>query len=232
MISRLLSATAAIALLAGTSIAFAQQEPPRGAPAEKISPKAPATAPSAPPAATHSGSMERNEPKKTTAEERGEPSRAQVQPRQEQNQGKNEATKQTPSRDEQNRASGDNKLDQNRTVRDNGRADEHEGGREERRETTGQGAGATHGTAANIKPEHKTQIHDIIIKERAAPRVDHVDFSVSVGTAVPRTVRLAAVPRQIIEIEPEWRGFEYFMIGDRIVIVNPRSLEIVAVLDV
>jgi hypothetical protein len=43
---------------------------------------------------------------------------------------------------------------------------------------------------------------------------------------------LVGVPRPIIEIEPEWRGFEYFMIGDQIVIVNPRSMEIVAVIDV
>ena len=84
----------------------------------------------------------------------------------------------------------------------------------------------------NITPEHRTQIHDIIIKERSAPRVDHVEFNVSVGTVVPRSVRLVTVPRQIIEIEPEWRGYEYFMVGDQIVIVNPRSMEIVAVLDV
>jgi hypothetical protein len=35
-----------------------------------------------------------------------------------------------------------------------------------------------------------------------------------------------------VEIEPEWRGFEYFLIADQIVIVNPRSMEIVAIVDV
>jgi hypothetical protein len=35
----------------------------------------------------------------------------------------------------------------------------------------------------------------------------------------------------IVEIEPAWRGFEYFMIGDQIVIVDPRSMEIVAVVE-
>jgi hypothetical protein len=57
------------------------------------------------------------------------------------------------------------------------------------------------------------------------------DFSVSVGARVPRTLRFAALPRTIVEIEPTWRGFEYFMIGDQVVIVDPRSMEIVAIVE-
>jgi hypothetical protein len=34
-----------------------------------------------------------------------------------------------------------------------------------------------------------------------------------------------------VEIEPSWRGFDYFMVGEQIVIVNPRSMEIVAIID-
>ena len=119
-----------------------------------------------------------------------------------------------------------------RPTNDKARIEERGNVRDERRETTGQGVGASRGSSVNITPEHRTQIHDFIIKERSAPRVDHVEFNVSVGTVVPRSVRLVTVPRQIIEIEPEWRGYEYFMVGDQIVIVNPRSMEIVAVLDV
>jgi uncharacterized protein DUF1236 len=63
-------------------------------------------------------------------------------------------------------------------------------------------------------------------------KVDHVTFNLSVGTAVPRSVHIVAVPQTIIEIQPTWRGYEYFMVGDQIVIVDPRSMEIVAVLDV
>jgi hypothetical protein len=42
------------------------------------------------------------------------------------------------------------------------------------------------------------------------------------------------MPRKVpacVEIEPQWRGYEYFVVGDQIVIVDPRSTEIVAVLD-
>jgi Protein of unknown function (DUF1236) len=71
----------------------------------------------------------------------------------------------------------------------------------------------------------------VFVKERSAPRVDRVDFNVSVGTRVPRSVHFVPVPRSIVEIEPSWRGYDYFMIGDQIIIVDPRSMEIVAVID-
>ena len=101
--------------------------------------------------------------------------------------------------------------------------------------TTGQGTAPTKGPNANlsvnITPENRTRIHEVFVKERSAPRVDHVDFGLSLGTAVPRSVHILAVPLPVIEIQPTWRGYEYFMVGDQIVIVNPRTMEIVAVLD-
>jgi hypothetical protein len=38
------------------------------------------------------------------------------------------------------------------------------------------------------------------------------------------------VPSSIVEIEPEWRGLMYFLIGDELVIVEPNTLKIVAVI--
>jgi hypothetical protein len=103
----------------------------------------------------------------------------------------------------------------------------------DRTQTTGQGAASTRGNVSvNITPEQRTRIHEIVIKERSAPRVEHVDFSLSVGTVVPRSIRIVTIPRAIIEIEPEWDGFDYFMVGEEIIIVNPRSMEIVAILAV
>jgi hypothetical protein len=54
---------------------------------------------------------------------------------------------------------------------------------------------------------------------------------VHVGTVVPRgKVKFVAVPSTIVEIQPAWRGFEYFLVGDEIVIVDPATLRIVAVI--
>jgi hypothetical protein len=35
-----------------------------------------------------------------------------------------------------------------------------------------------------------------------------------------------------VEIHPDWRGYMFFVVGDDIVVVEPDSLRIVAVLDV
>jgi hypothetical protein len=54
--NKLLMAVAAVALIAGTSGALAQQEPPRSAPAEKMAPKAPA-APKTPASEIHQNTV-------------------------------------------------------------------------------------------------------------------------------------------------------------------------------
>jgi hypothetical protein len=48
---------------------------------------------------------------------------------------------------------------------------------------------------------------------------------------VPHSVLLAALPQTIVDIEPTWRGDEYFQVGEQIVIVDPQSMKIVGVLD-
>jgi hypothetical protein len=95
----------------------------------------------------------------------------------------------------------------------------------------GTAAGTTGNTSAsvNLSTEQRTKIHQVIVSDRSAPRVSRVDFQLNVGTAVPRSIKLAPVPSTIVEIQPAWRGYEYFLVGDEIVIVNPRTMEIVAV---
>jgi hypothetical protein len=95
-------------------------------------------------------------------------------------------------------------------------------------ETTGQAAAST--STHNLPPQTRTRIHEFVIRERNAPRVSP-DFAVSIGARVPTTVRFAAVPRTIVEIQPEWRGFTYFMVRDQMVIFNPRTMAIVAIVD-
>jgi DNA polymerase III gamma/tau subunit len=63
------------------------------------------------------------------------------------------------------------------------------------------------------------------------PRATNVNFSVSVGTTVPTSVRVVAVPSTLIEIYPEWRGHMYFIVNDEIIIVDSRH-RIIAVLPV
>ena len=91
----------------------------------------------------------------------------------------------------------------------------------------GRGAGA----AVSLTTEQRTQIRTTVLQGRSVPRVTNINFSINVGTVVPRTVKLVAVPRVIVDIHPEWRGFLYFVYEDEIIIVDSRSHKIVAILE-
>jgi hypothetical protein len=81
----------------------------------------------------------------------------------------------------------------------------------------------------NLTSEQRTKIRQSVLS--SGPRVSDVNFSLSVGTVVPTSVRVVAVPAVLIEIHPEWRGHMYFIVGDQIIIVD-RSHRIIAVLAV
>jgi hypothetical protein len=92
--------------------------------------------------------------------------------------------------------------------------------------TTGQA-----GAGAKLSSDQRTKISTVIKQQNIQPATN-INFSVSVGTRVPRTVGFHPLPTEIISIYPDWRGYEMFLVGDQLVVVNPRTLEIVAVLDV
>lgn len=83
-----------------------------------------------------------------------------------------------------------------------------------------------------LTTEQRTHIRETVLKGSNVPRVTKVNFSINVGTVVPRSVKLVAVPDVIVEIHPEWRGFLYFVFEDEIIVVEKGSLKIVAVIDV
>ena len=96
---------------------------------------------------------------------------------------------------------------------------------EQKSTTTGQGAAGS----AKMTTEQRTKISSVI-KEQKVERVN-LNVSVSVGTRIPAEVRLHPLPQQVIVIYPEWRGYDYILVGDQIVIINPRTHEIVAVIE-
>ena len=97
---------------------------------------------------------------------------------------------------------------------------------EGKRSTTGQGAGAGSG---KLSGEQRTKITTIFKQHKVAPA--HLNVSVSIGTRVPESVHFYSLPVEVYAIYPEWRGYDYIMVGDEILVINPRTHEIVAVLE-
>jgi hypothetical protein len=121
-----------------------------------------------------------------------------------------------------------------------GPAPERSGGVEEKEHRSGQ-SGAVQGPAqersgrsvgsTTLSSDQTTRLHEIIAGGNLQ-RVNHADFALSVGTRVPNTVTLYAVPATIVDILPQYRGFEYVVVRDELVIIDPETLEVVAVLPV
>ncbi len=88
--------------------------------------------------------------------------------------------------------------------------------------------GGQSGTAS-LTTEQRTHIRETVITR--GPKVTNVNFSVRVGTVVPRTVHLVEVPTVLIEVYPQYRGRKYFVYQDEIIIVDD-DMRIVAVLTV
>ena len=101
-----------------------------------------------------------------------------------------------------------------------------------------------------VSEDQHSQIKTVIARvSRPGDRVDRrkFNFSVSIGARVPRSVQVVALPNEIVQIVPQYRGFNYFVISyrtkdfggpdfyyvkDQLVIIDPQTLEIVAIIPV
>ncbi|MET3906791.1 hypothetical protein ABID59_001122 [Bradyrhizobium sp. S3.3.6] len=91
------------------------------------------------------------------------------------------------------------------------------------------GNAATSATAAP-PPEKRTQIVSAIKSEKIE-ETTNVNFNVSVGAAVPANVRFHPLPARIVEIYPEWRGYDVIFVHGQYIIVRPQTREIVYIIE-
>jgi hypothetical protein len=231
MKNSLLSSVAALTLIIGTGAAFAQGtgmkgEAPAGAapkaesaaPASKAegtaaSPKAEGAAPAntrakgtaetAPPAGAKTGAtaQDKDEPKGSKA---ANDMKADTKPA---------AAATNPS------TPGNSKDAKNPTADSKAPASEAK--------TTGNAA-----TSATAAPpaEKRTQITSAI-KQEKVEEVTNVNFNISVGTTVPSSVRYHALPPRIVEIYPEWRGYDFIVVRGKYIILRPQTHEIVYIIE-
>jgi hypothetical protein len=83
-------------------------------------------------------------------------------------------------------------------------------------------------SVTNISKDKKVKISETISKHHdLAPPVKNVDISITVGQRVPSRIHLHPLPRTIVTIAPEYRDYEYFTTEEDVVIVSPRTHEIV-----
>ena len=84
-------------------------------------------------------------------------------------------------------------------------------------------------TSVDINDQQRTRISSSISHLNVRP-LTNVNFSLSVGTVVPRDIRLQPLPAEVVEIVPQYRGYNFVLVKDEVVVVEPSSYKIVAVL--
>jgi Protein of unknown function (DUF1236) len=201
--------TAAAALLAGTVFAAAQGM-------QKQAP---------------GGAAEQSPPSQGQGQEQ---KKEQTQPGQKQGQSQKEGQPQTQGqgqKQDQGQKQAQPKTDGQGQKQDQGR-------KQDQPKTDGQGQGKgkqdaqqKSGGSVTFTTEQRTRVRTTVLQDSNAPRATNVNFSINVGTAVPTSVRVVTVPQLILDVQPEWRGHMYFIVGDQIIIVD-RNHRIVAVIDI
>ncbi|SDS30044.1 DUF1236 domain-containing protein [Bradyrhizobium canariense] len=105
-------------------------------------------------------------------------------------------------------------------------AAENKGTAENKSQTTTGQAGA----GAKLSSDQRTKITTVIKEQHVAP-VTNVNFSISVGTRVPHDVAFRPLPAEVVTIYPEWRGYNFILVRDQILVIDPNTFEIVAVIE-
>lgn len=141
-----------------------------------------------------------------------------------------------PGQNKQNAAGKNDDAGKSGAQKSGDKADNDKAGNKERGATgasTGESGAATKpgkGSVAEVTTEQKTRARTAFEKHKVEP-AKNINVNVSVGVVVPRTVHFYAVPSDIVEIVPVYRGYKYFMLDPvRIVIVDPDSYEVVDII--
>jgi hypothetical protein len=254
MFNRFMITTAVAALIAGTGFANAQgmnrEAPSAGAGVQQSAPSSDRGSSAATPMNRDSGSDQGM--KSTQSEEKMQPQggkkgeksaqdNEKMQPQGSKNQRAQEDMKSGPKGEksaQDNNAKGEKPNSMRSETNEKGagkdmKAEDRNGNKnadskgaaESRSQTVGQA-----GAGAKLSGEQRTKITTVIRNQHVAP-VTNVNFSIAVGTRVPRDVSFHPLPTEIVAIYPDWRGYEFILVRDQILVVDPQTFEIVAILD-
>ena len=237
MNNRLMISVAVAALIAGTGLANAQgtmgrEAPAAGAAAQQSAPSAEHAAPER---GAPTGEMKHDAAKpemKSTQSEEKSPAAAKTERADEGMQGQKSKTM---SADEKpgmkpNSMSSENEKSGGKDLKAEGREDRNGNMKADSKNGSENKTVGQAGAGGKMTTEQRTKVTSVIREQHVQP-VTNVNFSISVGTRVPREVSFHPLPTEIVTVYPDWRGYQFILVGNQIVVVNPQSFEIVAVLD-
>jgi hypothetical protein len=84
---------------------------------------------------------------------------------------------------------------------------------------------------ARLNAEQRARLREILAARRDIPRVSNL-ADVRINAVIPRSVRLAAIPEEVARMYPRLRGRQAFIYRNEMVVVDPLTSRIVAMLPV
>jgi hypothetical protein len=209
----LLATVAALSLLGATSIAAAQGmnqggQPPAAAAKPEASPAAKE------PAAKQPAEKQTNAPTAPGAKPGPGAQDQKAMPKQAQDQkGAPQQAQDKPAANAQTKSAADPKADTKVDTK-----------------ASTSGSAPAGKAAAAPPPEKRSQIATAIKQEKIT-ETKNVNFNISIGTRVPSTVTFYPIPTRIIDIYPEWSGYQVILVNGRYVVVRPQTYEIVYIIE-
>jgi hypothetical protein len=80
-----------------------------------------------------------------------------------------------------------------------------------------------------LNAEQRARLREILAARRDIPRMSNL-ADIRVNAVIPRNVRLAAIPDEVVRIYPRFRRHQAFIYRNQMVVVDPLTSRIVAVL--
>jgi hypothetical protein len=96
-------------------------------------------------------------------------------------------------------------------------------------QTPGQSARRDGTSSVAVNDEQRAQIVERLRRERAVSN-ENINVQVNIGERLPPRVRPRPLPPDIVRIAPQYRDYRYTVVKDQIVIVDPRTSEVVDVI--
>lgn len=198
-------------------------------------PKAPKGAQREPDQQPHKGAQQRdqNKDQPKAAQQRQEPAKEQPKAAQQQ---RPEPGKDQPKAAEQKQQPAKDKQQSSQQRQEPGKdqpkaAEQKQPGKDQPKSAEQNDKQA--GGRLQVTEQQRTGVRDRLVKETKVERVNrtNINVSINVGQALPRSVRLHAMPATIISLAPAYRGYSYVVLDDEtICVVDARTYVIVDVI--
>jgi hypothetical protein len=85
------------------------------------------------------------------------------------------------------------------------------------------------GAHVTLNTDQRSRVNSVFKGHKGSASVS-VNVDVRVGTRLPRSIALVAIPSDVLVVVPDWQRYRYIVVGNTVCIVDPDTFEIIDVI--